>query len=482
MSAENSYHFRSIPTIIITVATALVFVRIAVVAKLTEADWSIRTGGPVDSAQMTKGGRNVPIHSDNDRSRWVTVRALLERGTYVIGKRDPAQASMTNPHGDIGLVFEPGWTTIDKVLDPDTLLFYSSKPPLLPTLVAGLCWALQNGLGWHLTDPSSPVVGVVLLVFNWLPFAVYLILLSRLLSEWEVGAWCHLYILSAAAFATFVTTFAVTLNNHTVAACGALVAVYSFWKAWSFPYLRRLVGMGFWTAFAATMELPAACLVVILLGLATIRWRVRGLIWFLVGAALPAAGFLGTNAIAVGRFMPVYSEFGGPWYQYPGSYWNQDGKPKHGIDWADEDKPIYAFHLLLGHHGLFSLTPIFILSLVGIVAAWTMKRDPAGSLVFSRFISIMLIGAVPIVIGFYVWQTNNYGGYTAGPRWLMWLTPLLLLALVPALKLFADSRAWRGLAYLLLALSVISANYHVHDPWRHPWLLEMLQNHGWVRY
>ena len=26
---------------------------------------------------------------------------------------------------------------------------------------------------------------------------------------------------------------------------------------------------------------------------------------------------------------------------------------------------MYAFHLLLGHHGAFSLTPIFLLSLLG---------------------------------------------------------------------------------------------------------------------
>src|SRR5262245_16285018 len=33
--------------------------------------------------------RPMPTFSSNDRSRWCTVRALVDRGTYVIGTRNP---------------------------------------------------------------------------------------------------------------------------------------------------------------------------------------------------------------------------------------------------------------------------------------------------------------------------------------------------------------------------------------------------------
>src|SRR5204862_7693207 len=116
---------------------------------------------------------------------------------------------------DIGLVTRDGWQTIDKVLRPDTQEFYSSKPPLLSTLVAGLYWVLlQCGLSL-LTHPFA-VVRIILVLVNLIPFVIYLHLLSRLFDRYGTTDWGRLYVFAAAAFATLVTPFAVTLNNHTV--------------------------------------------------------------------------------------------------------------------------------------------------------------------------------------------------------------------------------------------------------------------------
>ena len=62
-----------------------------------------------------------PFLSSNDRSRWLTVRALVEQGTYEID----------------ALIGLPNWDSIDKVQHrgrDDQLHLYSSKPPLLSTL------------------------------------------------------------------------------------------------------------------------------------------------------------------------------------------------------------------------------------------------------------------------------------------------------------------------------------------------------------
>src|SRR5262245_37697010 len=73
-----------------------------------------------------------PMHSPNDRSRFVTIRALGDNGTYAIGSIHE-DGSFTEG----SIVAEFGWDTIDKVRRPDNGLLYSSKPPLLPTLLAG---------------------------------------------------------------------------------------------------------------------------------------------------------------------------------------------------------------------------------------------------------------------------------------------------------------------------------------------------------
>jgi hypothetical protein len=131
--------------------------------------------------------------------------------------------------------------------------------------------------------------------------------------------------------------------------------------------------------------------------------------------------------------------------------------------------------LLLGHHGLFSLTPIWLLAVGGVflgpaargIAGWISRLTP-------------LVAAV--VIGFYIWKTNNYGGWTCGPRWLFWLTPLLLLTVAPTADALAKTAAGRGVGYLFLAASAFSATYPWANPWRHPWIYQLCEYMDWVHY
>src|SRR5262249_23455417 len=120
---------------------------------------------------------------------------------------------------------EDGWKTIDRVMNPETNTFYSSKPPLLPTMVAGEYWLLKESLGWSITENRWSVVRVILLTFNALPLLIYLILLARLAERLGTTDWGRLYVVACGCFGTFLTTFATTLNNHSLAACTALFAL-----------------------------------------------------------------------------------------------------------------------------------------------------------------------------------------------------------------------------------------------------------------
>ena len=102
------------------------------------------------------------------------------------------------------------------------------------------------------------------------------------------------------------------------------------------------------------------------------------------------------------------------------------------------------------------------------------QRGPLAASPLHRLTPLILV----VVLAFYIWQTNNYGGWTSGPRWLFWLTPLLLLALVPAVDRLAASRAGRGFAYLCLGVSAFSAAYPWTNPWRHAVDLFVGRVHG----
>jgi hypothetical protein len=97
---------------------------------------------------------------------------------------------------------------------------------------------------------------------------------------------------------------------------------------------------------------------------------------------------------------------------------------------------------------------------------------------------MLTLAVSAVVIVFFAWLvgTANYGGWTSGPRWFFWLTPLWLLALLPAADWLAPRRGGRVVGYVLLAVSVFSAAFPAVNPWRHPWLYQLLEYLGWVRY
>ncbi len=428
-----------------------------------------------------KSAEKMPTFSSNDRSRWATVRSLVENGTFVVGKRvdDPLSP---NGYRDEGIAFQDGYKSVDLVKNLATNEFYSTKPPLFTLSAAGEYWLLNKTLGWSLANAHDrwPVVCTILLTFNLLPLLIFLRLLANLLEEYGTTDWGRLFVYTAACFGTFMTTFAVSLNNHTPAACCVMFAIY--------PLLRRrsgesiasyrlcdLLTSGFFAGLAACFDLPAAILTA---GLALLIFlnRHRRALWFSAAALVPIAALIAINYTTFDTVVPIYAKKDSEWYKYPGSHWLKLDlqPPPPGIDFAHEPKEVYSFHMLLGHHGLFSLTPIWLLTLFSVI-----RRSP--SVVMRRLYMLALLCTM-VVVAFYIAKTNNYEGWTSGPRWAFWLTPLLLLAMIPAADRLSSTRGGRSLGYLLLGVSVFSATYPVWNPWRHPWPYQLCEYMDWLKY
>lgn len=463
---------RQVYFLLIALAAGLAAGRILSTERVYEPSLAYPRAGeaPPPSRWPETPPRPMPTYGSNDRSRWATIRALVDDGTYVIGQRSVAG----DPNSDAGLVFQDGWRTVDKVLHPETGKYYSSKPPLLPTLLAGEYWLLQRLFGWTLDEHPWQVVRTILFTVNWLPMVICLVLLARLAERFGTSDWGRIYVVAAAGLATFLSTFLTTLNNHTVAAQATLLALYPFLGIYCDG--RRDAGRflltGLFSAWAACNEMPAALFGVAIFLLCLVRAPRPTLLYFAPAAAVPCAAFLFTNYLAVGQIVPVQVQFGSEWYVYPGSHW---ASPR-GIDAADEAKSVYAFHLLVGHHGLFSLTPMLLLSLAGMALA--LARGDLGL----RLVAMLALVLGAVMFLFYVVKTNNYGGWTSGPRWFFWLLPLWLLSILPAADRMAASRGGRMLAALLLAISALSAAYPAWNPWRHPWLYNLLEYHGLIGY
>src|SRR6056297_1020252 len=137
---------RSIYTLLIVIATVLAAGQIAVVAS--------REG---DTAFL----------SANDRSRWCTIAALVEQGTYRIDSYLQRRGAKANRRP---------WYTIDLVRhlgEDGKQHYYSSKPPLLPTVYAGVYWCVSRVTGMWLVDQPLYLGRMILWLVNVPTLAVF---------------------------------------------------------------------------------------------------------------------------------------------------------------------------------------------------------------------------------------------------------------------------------------------------------------------
>ena len=277
-------------------------------------------------ASLRKEGRDItlqrPFLSGNDRSRWCTVRSLVEHGTYAIDE----------------IVKEPNWDTIDMVKhdgqgnpapEPDRGHLYSSKPPLLATLMAGEYWVLHKITGQTLGTHPYRLGRIMLFTLNVLPFAAYLLILARLADRYGLTDWGRLFVVAAGALATLLTTFATVFTNHWPAALAAMIALDATLRIVNEGErrLRWFFVAGLSAALMAAFELPALSFCGLIAALVFFTAPRGALLGMLPALALVCVASFGTNYAAHGTFKPAYEQrhVTGGWYDYQYTRLNKDG-------------------------------------------------------------------------------------------------------------------------------------------------------------
>lgn len=501
-------------------------------------------------ALVTSPEGDTAFLSANDRSRWCTVACLVQHGTYAIDKviaiTDP---STPNRHP---------WQTIDKVqhrAHNGELRYYSSKPPLFPTMVAGVYWCMYTTTGFQITEHPIWIPRIILWLVNLPLFGICLWSMTLVIDHLCRNSWAKYTAVTAACFGTMLLPFSISLNNHLPAAAAIAVATAIYFYAaetldddygicksvHSLIYLLAGLAIG----VAVANELPALSMAVLFAGLFFFLEK-KSLLPVFSGSVLVAVAFFGTNLLAHRSIRPPYAHRGNgkvvdrffkeagydstlstqqsrenligdiesrmkevyrlaesesieltdsnepgrfrimtpdrdlalldkdtfwelrtwdDWYEYPGSYW-QEGRRK-GVDLGEPSRFTYLFHMTFGHHGIFSLTPIFLLIPLGVV-----RLCMFGPTDLMRF-SIAVVIASVVCIGFYTMRPlidRNYGGVSVCFRWLLWFIPLWIPMVAVTLDDWSQLRWFRILATVLIALSVISMASALPSPWQDPWL------------
>ena len=317
----------------------------------------------------------------------------------------------------------------------------------------------------------------VVVLLNVVPLWLMLVLYARLLDRVAGNDWAWFFCLFSAAAGTLLVAFDSTLNNHTIAAASAFFAIYAFLRIWDdgVRSAGAFAAAGFFAAFCACNEIPAALFGVLLFVVMLARFPRQTLFFFAPAAAIPCLAFLATQYVAFGTLRLAYEDFGTKSYEYYGSYWTTPLEMDY-FNKAREPYAVYLFHMTLGHHGVFSLTPIFVFSVIG---ALRLMFGPAhrGRM---RAVAWMTMVLTIALLAFYAWnpKARNYGGSTQGLRWLFWLIPFWLVTLPPGVEGGQDRRWLRWLSLTAVAVSVVSVGYALRSPWSHPWILDGLEQSG----
>ena len=548
-----------------------------------------------------------PTLSANDRSRWATIRALVEKDARVYRftpvmkeseKEARAQELADDAPGEapgfrylpseilvnceaecperfdstkiqgkryakklvpyaIDKTWEtPGWDSIDVVKhglpdekwdpsNPASGYLYSSKPPLLPTVMAAPYWVLNRVFGLSLKKDPFLTTRILLVLYNLLPLGIAFCCLARIINLLGKSNWSKIFAFAAAIFGFFTLTYVATLNNHVPGFVSISIAL---WAACEILCLKRdgwfrFFCAGFFGAFAVACDLPSLAFAGLLCLALLIKRPGKTLFVAIPSGLVVAAAFFATNYVAHNTFVPAYAHKRDhvaleqtlsagkendealvaaaelfddkDWYVYvyypagrprvPSSAMISHWANRSGIDRGEPSKARYAFHSTVGLRGVFSLTPIWLLSLFGILI-WLFANDkisqsespvecegPDDSQIekarrairgFAR--TLAFIAATLTVVFFVFFLTRdqgdrNYGGICCCPRWFFPLAPILIPCMLPALEVVRESKIRRAIAYLLLFWSVVSAFYPTWSPWVSPWLYQLAVDGGFFQ-
>ena len=548
-----------------------------------------------------------PTLSANDRSRWATIRALVEKDARVyrftpvmkesekearaqeLAADSPGEAPgfrylpseiLVNCEAECPERFDstkiqgkryakklvpyaidktwetPGWDSIDVVKhglpdekwdpsNPASGYLYSSKPPLLPTVMAAPYWVLNRVFGLSLKKDPFLTTRILLVLYNLLPLGIAFCCLARIINLLGKSNWSKIFAFAAAIFGFFTLTYVATLNNHVPGFVSISIAL---WAACEILCLKRdgwfrFFCAGFFGAFAVACDLPSLAFAGLLCLALLIKRPGKTLFVAIPSGLVVAAAFFATNYVAHNTFVPAYAHKRDhvaleqtlsagkendeaivaaaelfddkDWYVYvyypagrprvPSSAMISHWANRSGIDRGEPSKARYAFHSTVGLRGVFSLTPIWLLSLFGILI-WLFANDkisqsespvecegPDDSQIekahrairgFAR--TLALIAATLTVVFFVFFLTRdqgdrNYGGICCCPRWFFPLAPILIPCMLPALEVVRESKIRRAIAYLLLFWSVVSASYPTWSPWVSPWLYQLAVDGGFFQ-
>lgn len=373
-------------------------------------------------------------------SRLGTVESIVERGTYRL---------------DDSIFIR----TVDKVFKDGH--FYSHQPPLLSTLEAPVYWALRLPGTRFNNRGRFVMIYAFSLLTNGIALALTVIAFAAILAMAGVKPPLREWAAVLLPMGTWLLPYGLVPNNHGIA--GLLVAVL-FWVLltveWQGATRRRALAVGAVLGLLAGIEVLPIVSFVPLTVFYLLRRRdldARGRVMFAAGLAVPLIAHGVINVSITGDVLPA--GFHPELFRYEGTFFEEaelTGTIKYTSVGAAAE---YAWTSLFAHKGFFVFAPLTLLGLIAgtIERRWWLNR--AGGV----YAILMMGAAISLTVS--LLTTNNHGGEAVGFRHAVYLSPALIVLLLPWL-MRERTRLHHALVLIIAVTSTLSMLlFAVRQPW-----------------
>jgi tetratricopeptide (TPR) repeat protein len=381
---------------------------------------------------LVLGFTKKDVGGPNDAARMATIQAMVEHHTMALDN--------TILKSDVDIMVRNGHR-------------YSDKPPLLQGLGAVVYWPLYQA-GLRFSNHYNLVYFILAFILSGIPYILlcgFTFILIRKLAFSQTAAWAGWGIMLAG---TIIFPYAMTFNNHLLAALMILLAVGLYLSLGPDNENKgRITWIGFCAAAGMFLELPTGGLNFLGLGLLLGMKNPRRLIYYFAGAFLPVITHFSLNYWQTGDLIPAYLHKS--FYQFQGSYWGGDLGHKRLFG-----KTIFSqfWHMAFGYRGIFLFSPILLGGL------WEMGKYSLKKRNTLQGIAILGIVLVFGTMASYAVQISDLGGGSYGLRWVIPALPILIFFSALWFSRLPGKLKIAGGVCLFLP-SVLISSIGVYNPW-----------------
>ena len=373
----------------------------------------------------------TPIATHNEASRLATIESLVDFHTFIIDNSRFV------------------WT-IDKYFYQGH--FYSDKPPIL-SIYGSFFYALLKIVGISFSNQFGLTIFLMTILVVGVSTAIGMVYFYKTLKFLEIKEnWIDVLLIIAGS-GTLLLPYSSVFSNHVVSASLLMAGFYYLLRVKE--SIRYSLLSGLLITLAGSIDV-VAFIFVPFLAISFFKKPLKSKIVFSLACALVLVIYFQLNFYTSGSLRPP--SMNQSLWEYPGSVFNRTNLS--GLaDHSDFSALLnYAFHMIIGHRGLISYTPILVFSFFGFVKIFQNKEFKY------REEHLLILLASSAYVLMYILRSNNYSGYSYGVRWYANLMFLLCLPLAQISEEVKSSKMLRKAFIIVSCMSIVISFVGVNHP------------------